>query len=217
MAKKVDERQSEVLGIAPPNFAEAEFLIEGTSPYVQCKFGEKVRDEMKATQEAGSQAKKGKRKEPKNFHECYEQATHFSTDGWCGIPAPAFRNAMISACKLVGFHMTKAKLAVFIEPDGFDKTDASPLVRITKGERTEFTVPVRLKTGVVDLRPRPKWDPGWQAKVRVKFDLDQFSLKDVANLLARVGSQVGIGEGRNDSKSSNGQGWGSFAIRDESA
>lgn len=214
MAKK-DERTVEQLGISPPNFAEAEFLIEGTSPYVQCKFAQKVADEMKATQEAGSQAKKGKKKEPKNFTECYEQATHISTEGWCGIPAPAFRNAMISACKLVGFHMTKAKLAVTIEPDGFDRDDASPLVRIVKGERREFTVPVRLKTGVVDLRPRPKWDPGWQAKVRVKFDLDQFSLRDVANLLHRVGAQVGIGEGRNDSKSSNGQGWGAFKILSE--
>ena len=122
---------------------------------------------------------------------------------------------MISACKLVGFHMTKAKLAVTIEPDGFDRTDASPLVKITKGERQEFTVPVRLANGSVDLRPRPKWDPGWQAVVRVKFDMDQFSLKDVANLLHRVGAQVGIGEGRNDSKKSNGQGWGAFRILEE--
>ena len=50
MAKKDEDRRIEELGISPPNFAEAEFLIEGTSPYVQCKFSEKVRDEMKATQ-----------------------------------------------------------------------------------------------------------------------------------------------------------------------
>ena len=209
MAKAKTE---EVLGISPPNFQEAEFVIEGTSPYVQCKFSEKAREEMKAVQEKGSQARKGAAKKPKDFTECYEQAKHVAMDGWCGIPAPAFRNAMISACKLVGFHMTKAKLAVFVEPDGFDRSDASPLVKISKGKPTEFIVPVRLKSGVVDLRPRPKWDAGWQAKVRVKFDKDQFSLEDVANLLSRVGQQVGIGEGRHDSKSSNGQGWGCFKI-----
>jgi len=212
MAKKND---TEVLGISPPNFAVAEFLLEGTSPYVQCKFSEKVAEEMRRTQEMGSQSKKGKKKEPKDFTACYEQAMHKTRDGWCGIPAPAFRNALVSACKLVGFVMTRAKLSVWALADGFDATDASPLVRITKGTPQEFVVPVRLKNGSVDLRARPKWDAGWQAKVRIKFDLDQFSLQDVANLLSRVGEQVGIGEGRNDSKSSNGQGWGCFKIINE--
>jgi hypothetical protein len=213
-------KAAEVLGISPPNFAEAEFVIEGTSPYVQNKFSYKAMEEMKATQEAGSQAKKGKKKEPKDFAKCLEQATHYSTDGWIGMPAPAFRNAMISACKLVGFHMTKAKLAVFVEADGFDRDDFSPLVKITKGkpqsiDQAGSILPVRLKTGVIDLRARPMFQPGWQAKLRVKFDQDQFSLQDVANLLSRVGEQVGIGEGRNDSKSSNGQGWGCFKIINE--
>ena len=214
--KKIEATGTEVLGISPPNFAEAMFTIEGTSPYVQCKFSAKVINEMMETQKAGSQAKKGKKKQPKDFESCCEEATHYSTDGWEGIPAPAFRNAMVSACKLVGFHMTKAKLSVFVEADGFDRDDMSPLVKITKGKkRTDKVLPVRLKTGVVDLRARPLWEPGWQAVVRVRFDQDQFSLQDVANLLSRVGEQVGIGEGRPDSKSSNGCGWGMFRVLDK--
>lgn len=35
---------------------------------------------------------------------------------------------------------------------------------------------------------------------------------DVANLMNRVGAQVGIGEGRPDSKNSAGMGWGLFSI-----
>jgi len=206
---------AEVLGISPPNFKMAEFVIEGTTPYVQCKFSHKALEEMKATQEAGSQAKKGKKKEPKDFALCYEQAKHVSSDGWCGLPAPGFRNAMISACKLVGFHMTKAKLAVFVEADGFDRDDMSPLVKITTGEPEMSILPVRLATGVIDLRARPLWQPGWRSTLRIKFDADQFSLQDCANLLTRVGEQVGIGEGRHDSKKSNGQGWGCFKILSE--
>ena len=45
-------------------------------------------------------------------------------------------------------------------------------------------------------------------------DADQFSLTDITNLLSRVGAQVGIGEGRPDSKSSAGMGWGMFRLSD---
>ena len=119
---------------------------------------------------------------------------------------------MISACRTVGFQMTKSKLGVFIEPDGFDATDASPLVRILKGEPEYSELPVRNATGVVDLRARPMWQPGWEADIRIRFDGDMFSVEDVANLLLRVGCQVGIGEGRPDSPKSCGMGWGLFDI-----
>jgi hypothetical protein len=46
----------------------------------------------------------------------------------------------------------------------------------------------------------------------VSFDADQFALGDIGNLLVRVGMQVGIGEGRPDSKKSAGMGWGLFEV-----
>ena len=46
----------------------------------------------------------------------------------------------------------------------------------------------------------------------IRWDADQFTLDDVTNLLSRVGLQVGIGEGRPDSKNSAGMGWGLFEI-----
>jgi len=52
----------------------------------------------------------------------------------------------------------------------------------------------------------------WQAIVRIRWDLDQFTVEDVSNLLMRVGQQVGIGEGRPDSPNSAGMGWGLFDI-----
>jgi len=70
---------------------------------------------------------------------------------------------------------------------------------------------VRNATGVADIRVRPMWRE-WGAHVRVKYDADQFTLTDVTNLMARVGMQVGIGEGRPDSKSSAGLGWGTFEL-----
>ena len=43
--------------------------------------------------------------------------------------------------------------------------------------------------------------------------LDQFTDEDVINLLTRAGQQVGVGEGRPYSKSSNGLGYGLFTIK----
>ena len=212
--KKVVEEglpKREVL-ITPPKLQTAEFLIIGNSPYVQQAFSQKAREQIKGIQEAGSQRKKGKNREAKDFQECYEQSKHYSKDGWIGIPAGAFRAARVSACRLVGFKMTLAKLSIFVEADGFDQIDGTPLIRITKGEPHYSEHPVRLKGDVVDLRARPMWDPGWEALVRITFDEDQFSLTDVSNLLNRVGRQVGLGEGRADSRSSVGMGWGSFSL-----
>jgi hypothetical protein len=203
--------------ITAPKMQIAEFVIVGTAPYVQQAFSQKAREMIKGIQEAGSQRKKGKNREAKDFQECFEQSKHYSKDGWIGIPAGAFRAAMISACRLVNFKMTLAKMSIFVEADGYDKVDGTPLVKITKGESYYSEHPVRLKGDVVDLRARPMWSPGWEAKVRIRFDLDQFSLIDVANLMMRVGQQVGLGEGRPDSRSSAGMGWGLFDISNDVA
>lgn len=201
--------------ITPPNFVTAEFKIEGIDPYVQNKFSHKALTMIMDKQKAGDKAKAKKKHAPKDFDECFEGAIHRSAEGWEGIPAPAFRCAMISACRAAGFVMTRAKLAVFIESDGLDETDGTPLVKITKGKPHQHIGYVRNETGVVDVRARPLWNPGWQAVVRISFDADMLSMDDVANLLMRAGVQVGIGEGRPDSKKSAGVGWGRFKFADK--
>jgi hypothetical protein len=205
--------KSEVVSINPPNLLHCQIVIQGISPYVQCKFSQEALQQMHDAQEAGSTGKKGKLRVAKDFQAQYEQACHVSSENWYGIPAPSFRNAMISACKLVGYVMTRAKLAIFIEPDGFDRDDHTPLVKFSKGEPHYFESYVRLANGAPDLRARPMWDVGWEAVVKIVYDADQMTLSDVTNLLGRVGLQVGIGCGRPDSKTSCGQGWGLFQLK----
>jgi len=204
------EEQSSVI-ISPPDFAIASLLIKGTAPYVQNKFSQKALNQIKADQERGKSAKKRERK-AKDFQAIYAGAQHVAEGDWLGIPAPAFRNAAISVCRICGYAMTKAKLSIFIEADGVDREDGMPLVKITKGEPRYIEHYVRNETGVVDLRARPMWQPGWESIVRIRFDLGQFSLDDITNLLIRVGTQVGVGEGRPDSKKSCGMGWGLFDV-----
>jgi hypothetical protein len=114
----------------------------------------------------------------------------------------------------VDYKMTVARLSVFFEADGFDRDDGTPLVRITKGEPRCVEHMVRVgPSKAPDIRSRPMWDPGWEANITVRFDADQFTIQDVANLLSRVGQQVGIGEGRPDSKGTGGgMGWGMFLL-----
>lgn len=196
--------------IAAPNMQVAEFKITGTAPYMQARFAKKAMDAMMAKHALGSQGNKGKKKEARDFEADYKGAMHKTKDGWCGIPAGAFRNALVSACRLCGFKMTIGKLSVFVEADGLDEVDGTPLIRLQgTPERTDMAV--RNATGVCDIRVRPMWRE-WSAKLRIRFDGDQLSIEDVTNLLARVGMQVGIGEGRPDSKSSCGMGYGLFSI-----
>ena len=199
------------LRIPDENHQLIRFRVRGVAPYVQNAWSAKSQEQMRKKQKAGSvgKIKRGKR-DPKDFEQAYRDAMHISREGWHGIPAAAFRKAMISACRTVDFQMSRAKLAIFIEADGLDKVDGSALVRITKGKPHYVEHGVRNATSV-DLRPRPMWDE-WEAVVVVKFDADMLSAQDVFHLMKRAGSQVGIGEGRHDSRESAGMGWGTFQV-----
>ena len=197
--------------IKPANIQQAVFKIKGTAPYVQARFSAKAMQAMKEKMLAGSTAKGKKVREARNFDDDFEQAKHISEQGWVGIPASSFRQALISACRLVNFRMTLAKLSVFVAADGFDRIDGIPLIKLQAGEPERTEMAVRNATGVADIRVRPMWRE-WAAEVKVSFDADQFTLQDVTNLMQRVGLQVGIGEGRPDSRDSAGLGWGTFTL-----
>lgn len=197
--------------IKPPKFEMATVTIRGIAPLVLNKFSAKAQQQIRETQEAGQQGHNRKKRDAKNFEEAYQQARQLSTEGWDGIHAAAFRNAMISACRTVGYKMTLAKLSVFCQQDGFSE-DGTPLVKITKGEPTMSVLPARNANGGMDLRARPMWKEGWEARPRLRWDADQFSANDILNLLARAGLQVGLGEGRPDSRLSSGLGWGLFEV-----
>lgn len=199
--------------IPPPNFQTAEFTIIGTAPYVQHRFYKKA--EIMLAQQAGAASKNKRKKSPRDFAKDYEQSMHRMEDGTVGIPAPAFRAALISACRVAGFVMTKAKLTVFVEADGFCAEDGTPLIKIN-GKPEMHTAMVKNQTGVVDVRARAMFRR-WSAKVRIRWDDDQFAIEDVMNLFTRAGAQVGIGEGRPDSKKSGsaGMGWGLFRVANE--
>jgi len=202
--------------ISPPNFGVVVFELVGTAPLVQCAFSQKAAEAMAEAQREGSRQMKKKRgdKAPKDFERAYRDAQHRMKGGGYGHPASAFREALKSACRFSGIAMTIAKGAVFIEADGVNEAETIPLVRIN-GEPEYFEAPVRLrKAGTFDIRARPMFRH-WECDLTVRFDADMFRSDDIANLVLRAGLQVGIGEGRSDSRDSAGCGWGSFTFRNK--
>ena len=202
--------KTKTITISAPKFRVITFHIEGTAPLLQNKFPAKAKRQMMEKMAAGPTAKTKKVREARDFDEDFLGAQHISSDGWNGVPAAAFRSAAIRACKAVGFNMTDAKISIFIEADGFDKDDGTPLVRLIADapERSEMAVRVQRTT---DIRVRPMWRE-WEMHLRVRYDADQFTDEDVLNLVSRAGMQVGIGEGRPFSSNSDGMGFGLFKV-----
>jgi hypothetical protein len=207
---KAPAQEEQSVTIKAPNIKALAVTLRGTAPYVQLRFSEKAQNAIREKMSQGTTANSKKTRAARDFDADFKGAQHLSTQGWNGIPAAAFRSGLISACRLVGFKMTLAKLSLFIVADGFDAVDGTPLIRI-KGKPEKCEHMVRNATGVVDLRVRAMWRE-WSAEMKVQYDADQFTQTDVVNLLQRVGTQVGIGEGRPDSKNSTGMGWGTFTI-----
>ena len=210
-AKATKKKGDVVLRITAPRMERLKLRILGTAPYMQLRFSAKAMQKMQANMEAGQTGRSKKAREPRDFDNDYQEAFHRLPDGSPGIPAAAFRAACISACRLVGYKMTIAKLSIFFECDGFDVVDGSPLIRI-QGDPEMTILPARNANGGMDLRVRPMWRE-WSADVTMRFDRDQFDPQDVLNLLCRVGCQVGVGEGRADSRASVGLGFGSFDVQ----
>lgn len=198
---------SEQIVISAPSIKRARFTIQGSAPLMTARFAKKALL-MAGPSKAGTKVKNI----TTDWEAEWQDAAYVSHEGWYGVNASAFRNASISACRLVGFKMTIAKLSVFVRADGFDANDSVPLVRITQGMPQASYMQARNSNGSTSIRARPLWAPGWQMQPIIEWDDKQFGLQDITNLMARVGMQVGIGEGRPDSRQSAGLGYGLFDI-----
>jgi len=206
------QTESKVVTIKAPNMQVAEFEICGIAPLVIHRFSEKTKNEMKQKQETGKAASSKRNREPKLTDDQFMESRYISSEGWDGFHAGAIRSAMISACRLVGFKMTLAKLSIFVVQDGWDKKEPQiPLVKIHgKPIKQEDIGLTSTKQPYVTVRAAFH---GWSAFVKIRWDADQFTIDDVFNLLSRVGLQVGLCEGRPDSKNSAGMGWGLFEVK----
>lgn len=200
--------------VTPIKMQSQTFSFHHTAPLCLNRFGaDKLRKMAEAMAKTDEEKKKEKAKKPKRPARDYEQefhdACHLSTEGWFGFPASGIRTGCVDVCRVTELEMVKAKLSIFVVADGYSM-DATPLVKIY-GEPRKSIKPARNSNMSTDLRSRPLW-MAWGMQPTIRWDADQFDLVDVANLLVRVGIQVGLGEGRPFSKKSCGIGWGTFDL-----
>ncbi|KKN76717.1 hypothetical protein LCGC14_0366880 [marine sediment metagenome] len=209
-------KKSSRITITPPNFQSVQLRLQGMSPLMQNKFSKKAVDAI-AEKQTAADVVKGPRA-PKDYEAEFNAARYVSRQGWDGVPCRQVRASMIRACANIdGLDMMRAKTAFFIDAHGFDKVDGTPLLKI-EGAKPGVHVAVVHDTRPVaivntfDLRNRPLY-PEWALTMTLNFDADLCTETDVANLLARAGATIGIGELRPLGKKGFGGDYGMWEVQ----
>ncbi len=165
---------------------EVTVTVEGLSPLGIHAWSEKAKKQMRDKQGG----KTTQKKEPEDPQAEYESAFYRLPDGRPGIPATAFKAAIVGAARnFDALTMTMLKQSLFVEGEGPEQ-----LVPIEGGEPEFWESPVRLSTGVADLRYRPRWQT-WSCTLTVRFNAKLLSSEGVVNLID-AGGWGGVGEWR---------------------
>lgn len=160
--------------------------IVGVSPLIPHNWSEKARRLMR---EAQSGTKVRGAREPKSAEEEAEGALYRMDNGAPGMPAVAFKAAMIGAVRLFqGITMVTAKSALFVLGDGSDQ-----LVPIKGKMHLREDMP-RNANGNADLRYRYAFWP-WSATLQVEYVASLLDEKSVVALIDAAGDG-GVGDWR---------------------
>jgi hypothetical protein len=186
--------------------------IVGLTSVIPHQWAEKAKKLMRDKQYGLTQPGKREAKDP---DEDAEAAMYRLADGRPGIPATAFKGAMVAACRFFeGIPMTEGRLMIFVRGEGADQ-----LVPLAGTEMVREDMP-RNATGVVDLRYRTALLAGvdnvepWRADIEVVYPPRLISKTSIIALLDAAG-RVGVGDWRPGSPKSNTGTFGTFRIDDE--
>jgi hypothetical protein len=182
----VADEPSAGIRLEPIAVATYDIPIEGLSPLIIHAFSEKAKQMMRDKQ---SGARSRKKLEPKVPEQEAEAAMYRLPDGRTGLPAVAFKAAIVGAARLYdGLTLVETKQLIFVEGEGPDQ-----LVPIEGDWYVREDTP-RIGQGTTDLRYRPCF-PEWSATLRVTFVPMKIDLESVVNL-TNAGGLGGVGEWR---------------------
>lgn len=177
--------------------------ITGVSPLIVNKFSSKAMQMILDTQMGKA---KGKKHDIKDPDADFENAKHYSVQGWEGFPAAGFKAAMIRGAKMIGMVMKDAQTGFFVKADD----EETQLVRIYGDSRRRQDM-VRVGMGSADVRFRPEY-PEWTANLTIEFNEGVLSLDQIYQLVKAAGYGCGIGEMRPERGKFN---YGRFALAQE--
>jgi len=159
--------------------------IKGLTPLLPQKWTESALEQMRAKQQKGKTAENRRSKDPvKDAHE----STYWLGENEPGMPAGAFKSAMISA---VGLYksLTKVGSKMMFGVEGQGPDNLVPIIDCA-WEAREFQV--RNATGVADLRYFNVIMP-WRAILVVTFPPALIEASAVVSLVDAAGKFAGVG------------------------
>lgn len=184
---------------------EVTIPITGISPLIVNKFSNKAIQMIIDKQTGVAKNKKHDIKDPQAD---FENAKHYSTQGWEGFPAAGFKAAMIRGAKMIGMVMKDTQTSFFVKADD----EETQLTRIYGDSRMRQDM-VRVGMGAADVRFRPEYVE-WSANLTIEFNEGVLSLDQIYQLVKAAGYGCGVGEMRPEKGKFN---YGRFALTQEIA
>lgn len=177
--------------------------IVGVSPLIPHNWSEKARRMMRQAQ-SGLDVKPAR--EPKVARDEAEASLYRLPDGRPGMPATAFKAAIVGAVRLFqGVTMVQAKSAVFVRGAGPDQLVA------VEGEMEMREDMPRNANGNVDLRYRYAFWP-WSAALEVEYLPSMMGEASVVALVDAAGGG-GVGDWRPSAPKSHTGTFGRFEVK----
>ena len=157
--------------------------VEGVTPLLTNRFGEKARQKIEDKQQ-----KKAKlAKEARVPEEEFQDACHIIGDGVYGFPAVGIKKALVVAGgRFADEKMTHLRGVINIMGD---------LIEIKAPKPTMRSDTVRLQGGVTSIAYRPQFMP-WEMEIPIKFNASIIGPAQILNLFQIAGFAVGFGAWR---------------------
>lgn len=196
--------------LSPLEEKEVSIPIIGHSPLIPHRWSAKAKQMMLDKQQAEGRTPRAK-KPPKDPAAEAFAATYWLDDDTPGMPATAFKAAMVDGCRFFdAVTMTDIRRMLYVV--GISNKHDEMLVPIS-GELTLHEDTPRNATGVADLRYRNYIWP-WQSMITVRFPSSVISAESIVALVD-AGGRSGVGDWRPSSPKSNTGTFGTFRV-DES-
>ena len=186
-AMEQSDMSTAAIKLKPISVETVVVTVEGLTPMIQHAWSEKA---LRMIREK-KMGKKTKDREACDPDAEFKAAAYYTEDGKYGVPAMAFKSALVSAAhKDIGIEKTLVKKALFIECH-----DGNGVIEMQCSEPAMREDVVRVGMGSTDLRYRPEFRD-WSFDVRCQLVTEMLRPEDLANLIDRAGFGIGIGEWR---------------------
>jgi hypothetical protein len=196
-----------VIEVHDPNLSAIGVLTIKTtaiSPLIQKKFSEKAIQQIEDAQQGKAKGKKPPKNPEQEFLQCFHYIGRQAKTrkglktAKFGIPAVAFKEAMVRAAKANDVAMTDAQRMFFV------KATHGDLVEITScSEPVMRTDHVRLQGKTADVRYRPMFED-WECTLTIEYNLRQVTAEQLVAWCNLAGFANGVGEWRPGGKQSSG-------------